>query len=144
MALIRNYIGEADVRVGITQFPAGLGLKDPSELSSDMVDACNNIRIGTTLFGKVYRIVTKWYGTPTDEAFEDAVDAWKTRYFEGKAVFSAPDPGEIKVAEPTGDKPLPSKIAPADEPLPSVDPEKDDPNKAAIRVDLFGIGGAKR
>lgn len=59
MALIRQHIGSSVVRVGITQYPAGLGIKDPSELKPDLIDACENIRTSTALFGKVYRIVTK-------------------------------------------------------------------------------------
>ena len=42
-----------------------------------------------------------------DEAFDDAIHAWKTGYFEGRAVFSEPDPGEMGLAEP---KQAPLKI----------------------------------
>ncbi|WP_346658323.1 hypothetical protein [Bradyrhizobium sp. 156] len=70
------------------QYPAGLGVKDPSEMSPDLFDACRNIRTGTALFGKVWRIVWKWYGNPTDDSvrsqvFDDAVEAWKRGQFEG-------------------------------------------------------------
>ena len=84
MALMHQYVGKAIVRVGITQHPAGLGISDRSELKPDLVDACENIRMGTALFGKVYRIVTKWYGKAVDEAFDDAIYAWRTGYFRGK------------------------------------------------------------
>lgn len=92
MAIVSKYVGHAVVRVGVTQYPAGIGVKDPSELRVDLLDACDNIRAGTGLFAKVYRIVTKWYGSQPPEAFDDAVHAWRTGYFEGKSVFHQPDP----------------------------------------------------
>ena len=146
MTLIRQHLGKAVVRVGVTQYPAGLGLADVSELNPDLLDACANIRMGTTLFGKVYRIVTKWYGNAVDEAFDDAIYAWRTGYFEGRAVFSEPDPGEMGLAEPKQ-----APIGPSEEnasegavaggvPTQS-DTQPGDPNKAGIRIDLSGIGG---
>ncbi|MGA0565310.1 TraH family protein [Ancylobacter sp. VNQ12] len=139
MALARQYVGKAAVRAGITQYPAGLGVTDVAELKPGLFEACANISMGTVLFAKVYRIVTKWYGTPTDEAFDDAIDAWKSGYFEGKYIFGESDPGEVKLAAPKADdkpaegnpNPDPTAAAPAD------------PNKAGIRIDLSGIGGAK-
>ncbi len=95
MELVRRYVGQAMVRVGVTQYPAGLGVTDVAELKPDLVDACANIRVGTALFGKVYRIVMKWYGAAVDEAFGDAIEAWKTGYFDGKFVFDEPDPGSL-------------------------------------------------
>lgn len=144
VALMREYVGKAVVRVGITQYPAGLGIADISELDSDLVDACDNIRLGTSLFGKVYRIVTKWYGNAVDEAFEDAIYAWRTGYFEGKPIFLEPDPGEIEVATPTVDAPLPEEDdSAAEAPTDPVHGEAGpvDPNKAGIRIDLSTIGG---
>jgi hypothetical protein len=64
MELIRQNLGQAIVRVGVTQYPAGLGIQDMSQLSPDLLDSCKNIGMGTALFAKVYRIVTKWYGAP--------------------------------------------------------------------------------
>ncbi|TBY44441.1 TraH family protein [Rhizobium leguminosarum] len=98
MELIRRYVGQAVVRVGITQVPAGIGVKDVSELKSDLLQACENLQLGTGMFAKVVRIVAKWYGNPTDrqvvpQIFEDAVYAWKTGEFEGVSVFRADDPG---------------------------------------------------
>jgi hypothetical protein len=116
LALMREYVDKAVVRVGITQYPAGLGIADISELDPDLVDACANIRMGSSLFGKVYRIVTKWYGNDVDEVFDDAVYAWRTGYFEGKPVFSEPDPGEVEVATPTVDMPVPDEGDTAAEP----------------------------
>lgn len=60
MAIVSKHVGNAVVRVGITQYPAGIGVKDASDLKPEIVDACENIRVGTGLFAKVYRIVTKW------------------------------------------------------------------------------------
>ena len=143
---LREHLGKAIVRVGVTQYPAGLGVADVSELEPDLLDTCANIRMGTTLFGKVYRIVTKWYGNAVDEAFDDAIYAWKTGYFEGRAVFSEPDPGEMSLAEPKQ-----APIGPSEENasegavaggVPTQrDTQPGDPNKARIRIDLSGIGG---
>ncbi|WP_155294103.1 hypothetical protein [Rhizobium rhizogenes] len=47
-----------------------------AELTPDIVDACNNIRMGTRLFAKVYRIVVKWYGSEPPEALDDAIHLW--------------------------------------------------------------------
>ncbi|MFK4485052.1 TraH family protein [Bradyrhizobium sp. USDA 336] len=149
MELVRRYVGQAMVRVGVTQYPVGLGVTDVAELKPDLVDACANIRMGTALFGKVYRIVTKWYGAPVDEAFGDAIDAWKTGYFDGKYVFDEPDPGSPparKGASDAGDKPADGDAArPASSPDDGTqrDKEPGDPNKAGIRIDLSGIGVGK-
>lgn len=144
MALVREYVGNAVVRVGITQYPAGLGVSDVSELQADLVDACANLRMGTTLFGKVYRIVTKWYGNAVDEAFDDAIYAWRTGYFEGRPVFSEADPGDVEVAAPSVDAPLPGE-GEASVPAPAEPARGEaggvDPDQAGIRVDLSGIGG---
>ncbi|MFH0302480.1 TraH family protein [Bradyrhizobium sp. 31Argb] len=149
MELVRHYVGQAMIRIGVTQYPAGLGITDLSELKPDLVDACANIRMGTALFGKVYRIVTKWYGAQVDEAFGDAIDAWKTGYFDGKYVFDEPDPGSLparKGAADPGDKPTDGDAArPASSPDDGTQQDKkpDNPNKAGIRIDLTGIGVGK-
>lgn len=146
LTLARKYVGKAIVRVGITQYPAGLGINDPSQLSPDLFDACKNLKIGTGLFGKVWRIVWKWYGNPTDdnlmpEVFRDAVDAWNSGTFEGKSVFSEPDPGEPKEAQRRREE---ASEASPDVPAPSAKVSSpDDPNKAGTRIDLSGIGGRK-
>jgi hypothetical protein len=150
--LVRKYLGQAAVRVGVTQYPAGLGIHDPAEISIDLFDRCKNMKLGTALFGKVWRIVWKWYGNPTDdgimpEVLDDAIDAWKTGYFEGKAVFDAPDPGEPKgMSKPeprNAQTPKDTEQQPVTEapkPTPS-EPLNSDPNKAAIRIDLQAISG---
>jgi hypothetical protein len=78
MAIVRQYAGKAVVRVGLTQYPAGVGVKEPADLKPDLVDACENLRRGAAMFAKVLRIVAKWYGNSTSDdvfpqIFEDAV-----------------------------------------------------------------------
>lgn len=141
MALMHQYVGKAIVRVGITQYPAGIGISNLSELKPDLVDACENIRMGTALFGKVYRIVTERYGNAVDEAFDDAVHAWRTGYFEGKAIFTEPDPGKGAVAIPDEDQPegkVEAATVATDSNMNAGD--AGDPNSSGIRIDLSGIG----
>lgn len=152
LALIRENLGRNMVRVGITQYPAGLGIVQAGELKPDLVDPCENIRMGTALFAKVYRIVAKWYGNPTEsealpEVLDDAIIAWQTGYFEGTAVFRAADPGEVEVPQLEKDEPASDAVeqsvdaAGGDVSDPVKDEVRgDDPNKAGIRVDLSGIG----
>ncbi|MVA56870.1 TraH family protein [Agrobacterium vitis] len=155
LTLIRNNLGRNTVRVGLTQYPAGLGILEAGQLKPDLVDACTNIRMGTALFAKVYRIVTKWYGNPTNndvlpQVLDDAIMAWETGYFEGVAVFRAPDPKDIKLLEPIQNWPPEqatddvnhqrqgheqSQMSDAD--------AGNDPNRAEIRVDLSGIGRSR-
>lgn len=153
LELIRQHLGRSVVRVGITQFPAGVGIQDASELSAQLVDPCENIRMGTALFAKVYRIVVKWYGNAVDEAFEDAIIAWQTGNFEGTAVFHAPDPGDVELAAPKAAEPAIQddvsaeassgyEEGPADRPA-GEDAQRADPNKAGIRIDLSGIGARR-
>lgn len=152
MELIRQNVGRNIIRVGITQYPAGLGIVEAGELKPDLVNPCENIRMGTALFAKVYRIVMKWYGNPTEkevlpQVFDDAIIAWQTGYFEGTAVFRAPDLDEVELAGPGEEKPeIDAVEQSADTTGVDVsDPvmgraRSDDPNKAGIRVDLSGIG----
>ena len=150
MALIGHFVGQAVVRVGVTQYPAGLGITNVTELKPDLVDACANIRMGTGLFGKVYRIMLHRYGAPDAEAFDAAISAWRTGSFEGRYVFGEPDPGPPSAAaalvndaesgdgaqHPVAD-PTPSMVSDGDAD-PALAPA--DPNNAGIRVDLSGIG----
>lgn len=147
MTLMQRHVGRAIVRVGITQYPAGVGINDVGQLSPDLVDACKNIRLGTALFGKIYRIVVNWYGRSVDDAFEDAIVAWRTGMFEGQAVFSAEDPGASR------SDPIRGRNAVPDQPTDPVrstkeqrsgagdPPSTQDPHRAGIRIDLSGIGG---
>ncbi|MBF2714065.1 TraH family protein [Agrobacterium vitis] len=153
LALVRDNLGRNTVRVGITQYPAGLGIVEAGQLKPDLVDACENIRMGTALFAKVYRIVTKWYGNPTakdvlPQVFDDAIVAWQTGYFEGTAVFRAEDPGDVKLAQPGpvqwNGADTQAGITDAEaKPEPPAEASASDPNKAGIRIDLTGID-AKR
>ncbi|WP_336814131.1 TraH family protein [Bosea sp. MMO-172] len=144
LQLVRAHVGRAVVRVGITQYPAGVSIKDPSEVSPDLFDACKNIKVGTAMFGKVWRIVWKWYGRPSSEevmrqVLDDALDAWKRGQFEGTAVFTAPDPG----GSPTADQKQVVTVQPA-KAVPAATPQETttgDPNNSSIRIDLSGIGG---
>ncbi|MCZ7448175.1 TraH family protein [Rhizobium rhizogenes] len=148
MAIVRQYVGQAVVRVGLTQFPAGVGVKDAADLKPDLVDACQNLRKGTAMFAKVLRIVAKWYGnTRSNEVFpqifDDAVYAWKTGEFEGVSVFQADDPGKSITID---------HVLPADQDKASVDIPPADTNteniekgesvgSAEMRIDLSRIGG---
>lgn len=145
--VIRNYVGQANVRIGITQFPAGVGITDTSQLTPEIFDSCSNLRMGTALFAKIARIVTKWYGRPTNQEvlpqmMDDAIYAWRTGIFEGTRVFQAEDPGGPtfingkagKPEEPVEDSGLTASGSEG-EPM-----EKMDADKAGIRVDLSRIG----
>lgn len=144
LELARSHVARDVVRAGVTQYPAGVGIKDPSELSTDLFDACKNIRMGSTLFAKVWRIVWQWYGRPTNEevmpqVFDDAIDAWKRGQFEGTAVFSAPDPGGTPPAEQKQDEARQPAAAASE--TSAQEGVTADPNKSGIRIDLSGIGG---
>lgn len=150
LALIRNNLGRNTVRVGITQYPAGLGIVEAGQLKPDLVEPCENIRMGTALFAKVFRIVSKWYGNPTakevlPQVIDDAVIAWQTGYFEGVSVFRSEDAGDVKLAHPETADPETSEqdIPPAKDggtAEPATDAGASDPNNAGIRIDLSGIG----
>jgi hypothetical protein len=146
MDIIQNHVGRAIVRVGLTQLPAGVGIKDASELKPGLVDACENLKIGTKMFAKILRIVAKWYGNPTTkdvfpQIFEDAVHAWKTGEFEGVSVFQAQDPGG------TVELPRQSEVNSVNEEGAAVTASdkqtetNDDVDRAGIRIDLSRIGG---
>ncbi|NDK52837.1 TraH family protein [Rhizobium laguerreae] len=151
MGVVKDYVGHAIVRVGITQFPADVGVDDASQLQSDMFEACANLRTGTGIFAKVARIVTKWYGRPTNKELlpqlvDDTIYAWKTGSFEGDNVFRASDPGgptffgtrSEKRAEGT------DPVAPtmeSEDASQSAEPDK--ATEAGMRIDLSRIGGQK-
>ena len=141
------------MRVGVTRYPAGVGLKDPSEIGVDLLEPCANLRMGTALFGKVWRIVVKWYGAAVPEAFDDAILAWRTGTFEGRAVFLELDPGPLKGTDQdrrqsAGDedgRPPPDKSvvrAETSREFRSSDPRRidEDPRRAEMRIDLSGAG----
>ena len=99
MRLIERFVGQAIVRVGVTRYPAGNGISDPSELSPGLVDPCENIRMGTALFGKVHRIVTHARGAADGAAFTQSLEAWRTGMFEGRYVFGEADSDPLSTAE---------------------------------------------
>lgn len=145
--IVRENIGGSVVRLGLTQIPAGIGLKDASELKVDLVDPCVNLRIGTTMFAKILRIVARWYGNPTSEEvlpqlFDDAVHAWQTGQFEGESVFQAPDPGGVVVQPPAVESDDAGKDV-ATDPASQKGEEPTKPDNAGIRIDLTRIGGQK-
>lgn len=151
MGVVKDYVGHAIVRVGITQFPADVGVDDASQLQSDMFEACANLRTGTGIFAKVARIVAKWYGRPTNKELlpqlvDDTIYAWKTGSFEGDNVFRASDPGgptffgtrSEKRAEGTDPVAPPMESEDASQ---SAEPDK--ATEAGMRIDLSRIGGQK-
>lgn len=149
MEIIRQNVGHAVVRVGLTQFPAGVGARHASDLNPDLVEPCANLRVGTAMFAKILRIVTKWYGSPKSEEvfpqiFDDAVYAWKTGEFEGESVFQAKDPGGEMATdganvERADEKPTPESkdSEPTSDPL----QQPADVGAAEMRIDLSRIGG---
>lgn len=150
LALIRDNLGRNTVRVGITQYPAGLGIVKAGQLKPDLVDACENIRMGTALFAKVWRIVMKWYGNPTaadvlPQVMDDAIIAWQTGYFEGTAVFRAEDPSDVKLDDPAdvNERVKDEMTAEDDTESAKQDSTAADSNRANIRIDLSGIGARK-
>lgn len=148
LAVVRNYVGHAVIRVGLTQFPVGIGVADASQLQPSMFDACENVRTGTAMFAKVARIVTKWYGRPINkellpQMLDDAIYAWKMGNFEGNSVFTAEDPGGPTFFGATPEKPN-QAATPTPEPVSEGAIQPSDPEKAAdagIRIDLSRIGG---
>lgn len=150
IATTREWVGKATVRVGVTQYPAGLGITDPTAISHELFDSCENLRMGTELFGKVLRVVTKWYGAPAEPAFDDAIHAYRTGWFEGERIFYAEDPGNIEVATPDnsatqtetagGGEADAAPEAAATEPSSS----GQNPNSASMRIDLSGVSAHNR
>lgn len=148
MDIVRENIGGSVVRVGLTQIPAGIGLKDASELKVDLVDPCANLRVGTAMFAKILRIVAKWYGNPTSEEvfpqlFDDAIHAWLTGKFEGESVFQAEDPGGAVLQQWSVFERDAAIYKEEDEIVDVPDQAQTKPNDAGIRIDLKRIGGQK-
>lgn len=147
MAIVRQHVGHAVVRVGITQFPAGAGVKDVSELKTDLVDPCKNLRMGTTMFARVLRTVNKWYGNPTNaevfpQIFEDAAHAWNSGQFEGQSVFQAENsgraiPNEDNEVNDGPDEPGDVTLSPSR----AEAPDGQEIGTAGTRIDLSRING---
>ncbi len=84
--IVRENIAGSIVRVGLTQIPAGIGLKHASELKVDLVEPCANLRMGTGMFAKILRIVAKWYGIRQAKRFSRSCSM--TRSTPGEPVSS--------------------------------------------------------
>lgn len=145
--IVRENIGGSVVRVGLTQMPAGIGLKDAAELKTDLLDPCANLRMGTAIFAKILRIVAKWYGNPTSkevfpQLFDDSVYAWQTGKFEGENVFTAEDPGGAVAQRSAVEA---NDAGRSEEEGSSLESKEVliKPDDAGIRVDLTRIGGQK-
>ena len=104
----RQWVGKANVRVGLTQFPAGLGATDPSEIGLELFDTCENLRLGTELFGKLLRIVGDREEEGGASEFETALQAYFTGWFEGEQVFYAEEPESTHPSESVPARLLPT------------------------------------
>lgn len=142
--LIQRFVGQATVRVGVTQYPAGYGVTDAKEISTNLVDACQNIRMGSKLFGKVYRIVAHARGEAGPGTFREALAAWRTGIFQDAYVFGEADPGPHSDEEDVSPEDPPETIA-GSEPdgVTSLSEQNFDPYAAGIRVDLSTLKGQK-
>ncbi|WP_280950031.1 hypothetical protein [Rhizobium leguminosarum] len=67
MAIVRQYAGQAVVRVGLTQFPAGVGVKEPTDLKPDLVDACQTFAKARRCSPRSSGLLRKWYGNPQEQ-----------------------------------------------------------------------------
>lgn len=141
LRLTAHFVDKAVVRVGVTQYPAGYGISEATELSPGLFDACENIRMGSALFGKVYRIVAHARGEDATNIFADAVTAWRTGIFEGAYVFEQADPGPLSSEEDArAHKSSSDESLDEENPRMSQEQTKDhNPYDAGIRVDLSTI-----
>lgn len=143
MRLIEQFVVQAAVRVGVTRYPAGHGITDVTELDPEMLDACENIRMGTELFGKVFRIVAVSNGSTDGSTFSDAIEAWATGMFEGRYVFGEADPGPTQQLSEMVQDNLEELSGTVQSSVSAPALVDQDPNKAGIRVDLTGIPGTR-
>lgn len=141
MLLIERFVGTAVVRVGITQYPAGHGIVDAADLNAGLVDPCDNIRMGTALFGKVYRVVAHARSNAGADIFPEAVIAWRTGMFENAYVFGAADPTLLSIgvnaSQESGQLEPYTKFDGAT----PLQEQGSDPYDAGIRIDLSRIFG---
>ncbi|MEW4461467.1 conjugal transfer protein TraH [Roseibium algicola] len=129
----RQWVGKANVRVGLTQYPAGLGVTDPSDIRFELFDTCENLRLGTELFWKILRIVGEQEEVDEASRFETAVKAYFTGWFEGEQVFYEEEPQSTRPSEAV---PAEVDISPADAEAARDSAVPADPNLAGIRIDL--------
>lgn len=148
--LMQRFVGEATVRVGLTQYPVGYGISDVAQITVNLIDPCENIRMGTALFGKVYRIVSHASGGNGGPVLGEAIDAWRSGAFRGDYVFGLPDPGPLaeelqeEAAQPAElEPPETVEAQQQDDANRSVLPtlQSADPNTAGIRIDLSNLKG---
>lgn len=148
--LMQRFVGEATVRAGLTQYPVGYGISDAAQITADLVDPCENIRMGTALFGKVYRIVSHASGENGGPVLGEAIGAWRSGTFRGDYVFGLPDPGPLaeelqEGADQPAEQESPETVEPQQQDdsnrsiLPTL--ESADPNTAGIRIDLSNLKG---
>lgn len=146
-AIVRKYLGQAVVRIGLTQLPAYVAVTRLQSTAPSLVSSCENLKIGTGMFAKILRIVTRFYGNAqgheaASQIFDDAIKAWKTGEFEGRDIFQAEDPKETgfdqsaapkREIDPNHGELLPATRAGSVGQQPIGD--------ASMRVDLSRIGG---
>lgn len=128
----KQWVDKANVRVGLTQYPAGLGIADPSEIGLELFDTCENLRLGTELFGKVLRIAGERGEEGEASGFEMAVKAYFTGWFEGEQVFYAEKPEPTRASEAV---PVQAEVSPACAEAARDSAVQSDPNLAGIRID---------
>ena len=148
LALIHQYLGRASVRVGVTQYPAGVGIATTGEKQPGIIEPCDNLKMGTALFAKVMRIVgrsvTGSQERPNPEqVFDAATQAWRTGLFEGEPVFSAVDRAPQIDEEWRPDGSASGDGSGVPEPTSSALGSVQDVDKAGIRIDLTRINGQK-
>ena len=129
----RRWVDQANVRVGLTQYPAGLGVSDTSEIGLELFDTCENLRLGTELFGNVLRIVGERNEEGDVSRFQTAVQAYFTGWFEGEQVFYAEKPESTRTSEAV---PAQAEVSPAYAEAVRDSAVQADPNLAGIRIDL--------
>ena len=129
----RQWVGKANARVGLTQYPAGLDITDPSGIGLELFDSCENLRLGTELFGNVLRIVGERHEEGDVSGVQTAVQAYFTGWFEGAQVFYAEEP---ESTHPSESVPAQADVSQADAEAARASAVPADSNLAGIRIDL--------
>jgi hypothetical protein len=148
MELVRQYLGRASVRVGLTQYPAGIGLTSAGDQQPGIIKPCDNLRMGTAMFAKIMRIVARSFDGSDDDnkathIYESAAGAWRTGSFEGVPVFTAPDPATLseKPQDAGTDDSEGSQSVGSNRN--SEAPSEQDIGRAGIRINLTRIDGQR-
>ncbi|MGN7735973.1 hypothetical protein [Ensifer sp. 22564] len=87
--------------------------------------------------------MTRWYGGPRQEAFKDAVEGYRSGYFDGKYVFNEADPGATNIVTPESSRQARPVGQVPDAEVEPAEPLVQDPHKAGIRIDLSRIKAAE-